>query len=194
MRSIANINAGVYAHSLSTFCSLDVSHERSCLLVSVPWGIFYLSGDLVLGTQLTADLGAGQDVLTVLVELELGDDDVGGVETQRDALAAGLVTGDTLDVDNVFETVDGGDLALTALVGATDDGDLVILADGDAADLIVVVNIDHHGGKKNNGKGTNVVLLAQLLAEGGAHDNTTLARAGLEVGRSALAPGRGDVW
>ena len=46
-----------------------------------------LGGDLVLGAQLAADLGAGQDVLAVLVELELGDDDVGGVEAQGDALA-----------------------------------------------------------------------------------------------------------
>lgn len=98
-------------------------------------GTSHLSGDLVVGTQLTANLGAGQDILTVLVELELGDDDVGRVEAQGDGLARGLVTGDTLNVDNVFETVNGGDLALAALVGATDNGDLVVLADGNAADL-----------------------------------------------------------
>lgn len=57
------------------------------------------------------------------------------MDAQRNALAGGLVTGNTLDVDLVLETVDGGDLALTALVGSTDDGDLVILSDGDAADL-----------------------------------------------------------
>lgn len=94
-----------------------------------------LGGDLVLGAQLAADLGAGQDILTVLVELELGDDNVGGVEAQRHALARGLVAGDALDVDDVFEAVDGDDLALAALVGAADNGDLVVLADGDAADL-----------------------------------------------------------
>lgn len=58
------------------------------------------------------------------------------MDAQRDALAGGLVAGDTLDVDHVLETVHGGDLALTALVGATDNGDLVVLADGDAADLL----------------------------------------------------------
>lgn len=57
------------------------------------------------------------------------------MDADGDALAADLLAGDTLDVDDVLETVDGGDLALTALVGATDDGDLVVLADGDAADL-----------------------------------------------------------
>ena len=95
----------------------------------------HLSGDLVGGTELTAALGAGQDVLTVLVKLELGDDDVGGVDAQGDALAGGLVAGDALDVDDVLEAVDGGDLALAALVGTTDNGDLVVLADGDGADL-----------------------------------------------------------
>lgn len=58
------------------------------------------------------------------------------MDAQGDALAAGLVAGDALDVDHVLEAVDGGDLALTALVGATDDGDLVVLADGDAANLL----------------------------------------------------------
>lgn len=46
-----------------------------------------------------------------------------------------LVAGDALDVDDIFETVDRGDLALLVLVGATDDRNLIILADGDAANL-----------------------------------------------------------
>lgn len=95
----------------------------------------HLSSDLAGGGELTTTLGAGQDVLAVLVELELGDDDVGGVDAEGNGLARGLVAGDALDVDDVFETVDGGDLALGALVGAADDGDLVVLADGDGADL-----------------------------------------------------------
>jgi hypothetical protein len=57
------------------------------------------------------------------------------VDAERDGLARGLLADDTLDVNDVLETVDRGDLALTTLVGATDDGDLVILADRDRADL-----------------------------------------------------------
>jgi hypothetical protein len=130
---------------LAHHCAMDASHGRIVtlkkkihLLVSSVFlsDVLHLSRDLVGSTELTADLGAGQDALTVLVKLELGDDDVGGVEAQGDALAAGLVTGDTLDVDHVLETVDRGDLALTAFVRATDNGDLVVLADGDAADLL----------------------------------------------------------
>lgn len=96
-----------------------------------------LGSGLALGAGLTAGLDALQDGLTVLVELELGDDDVGRVDAERDGLARGLLAGDTLDVDHVLETVDGSDLALLVLVAATDNGDLVVLADGDAADLFV---------------------------------------------------------
>jgi hypothetical protein len=42
-------------------------------------------------------------------------------------------------VDDIFEAVHGGDLALTALVGAALDDNLVVLADGDGADLIRVL-------------------------------------------------------
>ena len=92
-------------------------------------------GALALGGSLTTGLDAFQDALTVLVQLQLGDDDVAGVDAEGHALAGGLLAGDTLDVDDVLETVDGGDLALLVLVGAADNEDLVVLPDGDAADL-----------------------------------------------------------
>jgi len=94
-------------------------------------------GSLGLGllSLLAADADALKDGLAVLVELELGNDHVGGVDAEGDGLAGGLVAGDALDVDDVLEAVHRGDLALLVLVEATDDGDLVILADGDGADL-----------------------------------------------------------
>lgn len=55
-------------------------------------------------------------------------------------MTVGLLAADTLDVHDVFETVDGGDLALATLVGAPFDDDLVVLADGNGADLDVYVN------------------------------------------------------
>jgi hypothetical protein len=98
---------------------------------------------LRLGLELLLDLATGldalQDGLTVLVKLELGDDDLGGVDAERDGLSRGLLADNTLDVNDVLETVDGGDLALTTLVGATNDGDLVILADWDRAHLTSTV-------------------------------------------------------
>lgn len=96
---------------------------------------------LALVTSLTAGLDTLQDGFTVLVELQLGDDDVGGVNAQRDGLARDLLAGDTLNVDHVFETVDRGHFALLVLVGAADNSDLVILANGDAADLLLEIHI-----------------------------------------------------
>jgi hypothetical protein len=88
--------------------------------------------------RLTSLSNALQNLLTVLVHPELGDDNLRGGDAEGNALAVGLLANNTLDVDNPLETVDAGDLALTALVGAPDDGDLVVLADGDGADLEVV--------------------------------------------------------
>jgi hypothetical protein len=97
--------------------------------------LFGSSLALGLGDLVTAKLDALQDALAVLVELQLGDDDVAGVDADGNAGAGGLVTGDALNVDDIFETVDRGDLALLVLVGTTDDRNLIILADGDRANL-----------------------------------------------------------
>lgn len=95
----------------------------------------FLRGNLGLGAELATSLGAGKDILAVLVELQLCDDDVGGVDAEGYALAGSLVAGDALDVDDIFKTVYRGDLAFAALVRASDDGNLVVLADWNAADL-----------------------------------------------------------
>jgi hypothetical protein len=159
---------------------------------------------LLLGAQLTTNLDALQDGLTVLIKLELGDDDLRGVDAQRNALAGGLVACDTLDVNHILETVDGGDLALTALVAATDNGDLVVLADGDAADLwswarsVSCRRFDSIASRCVPGcvgmYVAYVVLLTQLLAQRGAHDVAANAGGGVEVSLSRLASGGGDTW
>jgi hypothetical protein len=95
----------------------------------------YLSLLGLLLVELTALGNAGKDLLAVLVELEGGDDDLGGGDAEGDGLAVGLLAVDAVDVDDPLETVDSCDLALAALVGATDNGDLIVLADGDRADL-----------------------------------------------------------
>ena len=98
-------------------------------------------GLLALELLIAANLDALEDVLAILVELELGDDDVAGVDAEGHALARGLLARHALDVDDVFETVHRGDLALLVLVGATNDRDLVALADGDAADLLAMARV-----------------------------------------------------
>lgn len=85
--------------------------------------------------RLTALADALEDLLAVLVGLELGDDDFGGGDADGHALAVGLLAGHALDLDQVLEAVDGGDLALAALVGAAHNGDFVVLADRDGSDL-----------------------------------------------------------
>ena len=78
--------------------------------------------------------------------MELGDLDLGGGDADGDALAVGLLAGDALDVDHILEAVAGGDLALTALVAAALDDNLVVLAEGDRADLINFMLIPFQSG------------------------------------------------
>lgn len=145
---------------------------------------------LGLGRLLAADAAALEDGLAILVELELSDDHVAGVDAEGDALAVGLLAGHALNVDHVFEAVHRRDLALLVLVGAADDHDLVVLADGDAADL--------WGGKRSASGGmaagkvgiAYVVLLTELLAERGAHDLAADARRRAEVRLARLASRR----
>jgi len=63
------------------------------------------------------------------------------VDAERNGLTAGFLADDTLDVDNIFETVDGDDFALTALVRTTDNGDFIILSDWDGADLLLTLEL-----------------------------------------------------
>lgn len=48
-----------------------------------------------------------ENLLTVLVEVELVDDDVRRVDGEGDALAVALFADATLDVDGELQTVDG---------------------------------------------------------------------------------------
>jgi hypothetical protein len=113
------------------------------------------------------------------------------VDADRDALAGGLVTGDALDVDHVLEAVHRGDLALLVLVDAADDLDLVVLADGDAPDLLGVESAtDRAAEVLRKGARTYVVFLTELLAERGAHDAAADARGSGKVRLARLAPRR----
>ena len=76
-----------------------------------------------------------EDVLSVLVQLQLGDLHLGGVETDLGSGAVHLLAGQTLDVDHPLLSVDFHDLALLALVGATEHLHLVTLHHGHSTDL-----------------------------------------------------------
>ena len=50
-------------------------------------------------------------------------------------MSRGLLLDDALDVYDVFETVDGGDLSLATLAGATGNENFIVLSDWDGANL-----------------------------------------------------------
>ena len=57
------------------------------------------------------------------------------MDANWDGLAVGLLAGNSLDVDEVLQPIDGGDFSFTAFVGASNNGDFVVFSDGDAANL-----------------------------------------------------------
>ena len=90
---------------------------------------WYLLG--LLAPRLSRD-----DGLAVLVQLDLGDDDVGRVDGELDCRAVRLVTGDAFHVDDPLLSVHLHNLALLPLAAAADDSHLVVLADRKSADLV----------------------------------------------------------
>ena len=77
-----------------------------------------------------------QYIFPVLVKLQFCDDDFAGVDADRHALAIGFLARYPLDVDDIFQAIDGGDGAFAAFVGAADYGNFVVFADWDCADLV----------------------------------------------------------
>jgi hypothetical protein len=84
-----------------------------------------------------------------------------------------------------------GDLALLALVLATDDQNLVVFSDGDRSDLQTDSNtLDINLHIQTFAcilTSTHVVLGSQFLVQGRAHDLSLLAGGGSEVGLSGLS-------
>merc|ERR1719331_857037 len=114
-----------------------------------------------------------EDGATVLVQLELGDHHVRRVDAHVHGGTVGLLTGDTLDVDDVLLAIHLDDLALATTVDAADHEHLVVLA-------------DRHG--------LDVVLLGELLVEVSAHDLPPDAGRSSEVRLTRLTAGCRDSW
>ena len=81
---------------------------------------------LVLLGGLVAIL-ALEESLAIWVQMELGDDAVGWVDTEGNSGTVVLLTVDALNVDDILAAVNLGDLTITSLEGTTDDLDLIIL-------------------------------------------------------------------
>jgi len=125
----------------------------------------------LLGVGFSASLDALEQALTVLVELELGDLDLAGSDANGDRLAVSLLAGDTLDVDDIFQTVDRNDLALTSLVRASCDDNFVVFSDRKSADI---------------------VFLTEFLGKRRAHNRAAHAGRGTEVRLARLSSRRGE--
>ena len=121
----------------------------------------------------SGSLLAVEEGLAILVKSEVGDDAVGGVDGDLSLLSVHLLLDELLNVDAPFTTVNFSDLALTVLVGSTDDLDGVTIADGDGAGLIL-------GG--------------ELLAELGRHHSASQGRGCGEVSLSRLSALAGHVY
>ena len=82
-----------------------------------------------------------KDGLAVLVKLESGNDTVAGVDWDLRLLTVGLLSSDFLNVNASASAVDGLDFALTGLEVASNNLDLVSLADWDRTDLVLVSEV-----------------------------------------------------
>lgn len=155
-------------------------HKGFCIRLEADfvhfWSLVNNSHGVGLGGILLAlsggllDLGATLDEgISVLVSVELGDNDVGRVDSNLNSLSVGLLARDLLDVDDVLGARDEGDLSLLGVVLSDADEDLVVLADG---------------------HGTDTELGTQILREGRAHTDAALAGGSVEVSLALLSAGR----
>jgi len=149
--------------------------RRGGCLVDIPH-LDILVGELALlafvKTRAASPL-AVDEALAVTSELELGDLDIRGVDGDLHLHAVGLVLDDALNMDAITLAVDSHHLSGgLLLVLSTHNLHLIVLADGERS---------------------HAVLLAQLLAEGSAHDHTALAGGSSEMSLALLSAGRADV-
>ena len=113
------------------------------------------------------------------------------------ALPVRLLACDSFDMHHVFESVDRGNGAFTAFVRAAYDGDFVVFADGDGADLGfgegVVLAFETREEEaclavRRILMETYLVLVSQFFVQRGGHDDSADAGWGAEVRLARLPP------
>lgn len=163
---------------------------------------------LLLRRRLTTLRYPLDNVLAILVQLELGNLHLTRRDAELHALSAGLFLCYSLNVDDIFETVDAKDLALAALVTSAHNDDFVVFPDGNGSNLCGchvsqclgrqspddVVNAFESNLVVVRAMNSYIMLLTELFAERSAHDCTPNARWSTEVRFSRLPPRRGDTW
>ena len=150
-----------HIRSTNTYRSVDALHN---ILGGELRSLVLIRGGASLGLAI-------EERLAVLIEAELGDDDLGGVDADVDGGAIDLLAGDALDVDHPLLAVDLDHLAFAALVGAAYYLDLVVLA------------YRHR---------PHAVLGPEVSGERRAHQNAADARRRSEVSLPVLPAGAGD--
>jgi len=109
----------------------------------------------------------GEHGSSVLVQLELGDNTVGWVNTNLDGGSVHFLALHSFDVDDEFSSVNIDDLTgLLAFEVTTDNHDFIILSDW---------------------KRSDVVLSSQFLGEWSRHDLSSAVGWGIEVSRTLLS-------
>ena len=129
---------------------------------------------LVLSSQeALASSGASvNELLSVEVHLQLGQDTVPGLEGNLHGSAVDLLDGDLVNVDTVLAALDTSNLALLIVVAALHDNDLVARMDGESLDAIA---------------------LLELLGHRSGHLKPALCHSGIEVPKASFVPSASHV-
>ena len=85
----------------------------------------------------SGSLFAVEEGLAVLVETQVRNNAIAGVNRDLGLLSVGLLLHELLNVNAPFAAVNFSDFALTVLVGSADDLDGVTVANGDGAGLVL---------------------------------------------------------
>lgn len=93
-------------------------------------------------------------------------------------------------MDEVLQSVDRGDLAFAAFLRTSNNGDFVVLANGDASNLEGVSKF----GVDVSMSSSYTVLFSEFLRQRSAHDHSSLVGGSAEVGFARLASRRREAW
>lgn len=75
--------------------------------------------------------------LSVLVQVQLGDDNLGWVQSDWDGGTVGLFLGDLVNLDGELQSVDGRNLTFLTLLGTTGDQNFVFSSDWQSLDTVL---------------------------------------------------------
>ena len=122
--------------------SSPYAHQRQCLSIPLLWcrvaartnqSLFLLAS--LLFDVLSSLAHSLQYAFSILVHLQLVDNDLTRMNTDWDALAVRLFSRNSFDMDQVLQAVDGCDLPFATFVRPSHYCNFVVFSDGDAADL-----------------------------------------------------------